>query len=229
MEALTGKDAADGDAVLFDRLILSEFTGPLYERVADRLASYGYQVLRAWIRRGEIHGLCAARRIRGLPPADGWAGWSDHDIDDLIYDTVAHALTTFRRDALAGRGWRPGGGAALNTYFAGTCLFSFATEYRKHHRVRRQQAAARAAVGRERPTAIPDIADSIAGQALVADHLATIEDLRQRLAVGLTIDGLSHAEISQILADGTTPRAVEAMIYRHRRRVQTRGNHDRTD
>jgi hypothetical protein len=77
--AVPAERAADGDAVLFARLGESGFAGPLYERVAGRLASYGYQVLRAWIRRGDIHALCAEKGIRGLPSANGWAGWSDDD------------------------------------------------------------------------------------------------------------------------------------------------------
>jgi|GEM_PF-4339016 len=75
MEALTGKDAADGDAVLFDRLILSEFTGPLYERVADRLASYGYQVLAPGYAAARSTA-CAPRSASGAyrPPTAGLDG-----------------------------------------------------------------------------------------------------------------------------------------------------------
>lgn len=211
------------DAALFHRLLQERFAGPLYEQVADRLASYGFQVLSAWIHRGDIFARCASRGIRGLPDSGGWLTWSDADIDDLVQDCVVHALSKFRRDALAGRGWRSDGGASLTTYFAGTCVYSFATVYRNHHRARQRHAGTLDAVRRHPPASVePDIAEAVAGQAAADALLATIPDPRLRMIVRLTADGHSQAEISHLLADGTTPRAVEAQLYRYRLQVRRR-------
>jgi DNA-directed RNA polymerase specialized sigma24 family protein len=210
--------------VLFAELAAAGFAGAMYDRVADRLASYGYQVLRAWIRTGDIFALCAKKRIRGLPASASWDGWADDDIEDLVQDTVVHALSKFRRDALAGKGWRPDGGASLTTYFAGACMFAFATVYKNHHNTRRRHAQAVAAARQAQPAQVPDVAEAVVDQAAAAEHLAAIADPRLRLAIQLAADGYGHAEISNLLADGTTPRAVEAMLYRYRK--QARGGMD---
>jgi len=51
---------------------------------------------------------------------------------------------------------------------------------------------------------------------------AAIPDSRLRSVMRLHAGGYNHAEISQLLADGTTSRAVEGMIYRIRKQ-STRG------
>jgi DNA-directed RNA polymerase specialized sigma24 family protein len=131
-----------------------------------------------------------------------------------------HALSKFRRDALAGKGWRPDGGASLTTYFAGACMFAFATVYKNHRNAQRRHAEAVAASQQSPPVQVPDVAETVVDQAAAAEHFAAIADPRLRIAVQLAADGYSHAEISNLLADGTTPRAVEAMLYRHRKQAR---------
>lgn len=210
-------DGATADAVLFKQLAADGFAGSAYDRVMDCLIRYGYQFLLARVRRGDIFALCAEKKIKGLPRSASWDRWTDDDIDDLIQDTVVDAVTKFRRDALAGRGWRPDGGARLTSYFAGTCLFAFSTAYKHHRAARDRNAQVMDAAQRSQPTEVPDIAGTVVDQAAAEGLLSAILDPRLRFAVQLSADGYSHAEISNLLADGTTPRAVEAMFYRYRK------------
>jgi DNA-directed RNA polymerase specialized sigma24 family protein len=52
--------------------------------------------------------------------------------------------------------------------------------------------------------------------------LRQIPSARTRLVLALTAEGYTHSEIADILADGTTPRAVEGLLYRHRKAMQRR-------
>jgi len=212
-------EVASEDAVLFARLAADGFAGPAYDYVCDRLARYGYQVLRAWIRSGDIFARCAEKKIKGLPPSAGWDEWADDEIDDLVQDTVVNALSKFRRDALAGRGWRPDGGANLTSYFTVTCLAAFSAVYKRHRNARRRHAESVAAARRSRPVQVPDVAEEVTEQAAADERLSAIADPVLQSVVRLAAEGYSHREISILLADGTTARAVEGMLYRYRKQT----------
>jgi DNA-directed RNA polymerase specialized sigma24 family protein len=226
VEAVTAEslpwDREVGDKVLFARLEADGFTGPVYDRVADRLARYGYQVLQAWVRSGDVFSVCARKKIKGLPAVASWSGWAEADIDDLVQETVAAAIMKFRRHAMAGRGWRPAGGASPTSYFAVTCLYAFSAVYRRHLTARRRHANTdRAAAQRHiQPGHTPDVAETVIEQATAEEILASIADQRLRFIIQLAAAGYSHREISCLLADGTTPRAVEALLYRYRRQIR---------
>ena len=226
--AAPGAAPADsGDAALFARLRADGFAGPVWEATVDRLVRYGYQVLRARIGAGDIFAVCAAKRIRGVPAAASWQGWSNEDINDLVQETLITAVGRFSRDAATGRGWRPDGGAALTTYFAGACLIAFVATYNRHRTRRNRHTAALAAAARVQPaSAHPDVADMVIDALTAAERLArAIPDPRLRFVLRQHAAGYQHAEISQLLADGTTPRAVEGMIYRARKQA-TKGEAD---
>jgi DNA-directed RNA polymerase specialized sigma24 family protein len=218
--ATLGEKDGDADAVLFARLAADGFAGPAYDYVCDRLARYGYQVLQAWIRRGDIFARCAEKKIKGLPLSAGWDEWVDDEIDDLVQETVIHALLKFRRDALAGRGWRPDGGATLTSYFTVTCLAAFSAVYKSHRNARRRRAESVAAARRSRPVQVPDVAEEVTEQAAADERLSAIADPTLRLVVRLNAEGYSHSEISNVLPDGTTARAVEGMLYRYRKQTR---------
>jgi len=217
----------EADAVLFARLAADGFRGPAYDRFLETLIRYGYQALHAWIRRGDIFAMCAAKRIQGVPRSAGWDDWTEEDINDLIQEVLEQAVTRFRRDLVAGKGWRPDGGANLTTYFAGACQFAFAAVYKRHHKVRGKYARSLAAATRRlQPSQASDIADEVADRSDATDRVnAMIPDPQLRFVMQLYADGYSHAQISALLGEGTTARGVEGMIYRCRRQL-TQGGPD---
>jgi DNA-directed RNA polymerase specialized sigma24 family protein len=210
------------DAELVARLARDGFTGPDYVQFAETLARYGYGLITAWVRTQKIFSECAKKGIRGISPPDPVANWSEDDAEDLAQDTVARALVVFRKKALVAGGWRPDGGASLRTYFVGTCLLVFPAVYRRRENERARRSATTAAVQAERLAEVPDPADDVVARQVVADRLNAVPDRRLRMVLGLAIAGYTHAEIAALLADGTTARGVEGMIYRYRKQQVAR-------
>lgn len=218
------------DAELVARLAAQGFTGPDHERLVDQLARYGLAVIGPWVKPGYILQRCATRRIRGLPTPIP-VSWAPDVLEDLVQDTVALAVIDFERNALRGGRWRPDGGAALSTYFIGTCLFAFAQVYRRRHDGWRRELSAQAAmrlfVGGD--GVVPDIADAVVEHDTVTSLLAaTTPDPKLRLIVFLHYAGYRAAEIAAVLDDGTSGRAVEGMLYRYRRQLR-RGSAEEVD
>ena len=208
-----------GDAELYSRLVADRFAGPAYERVMDRLCRYGYTTIHAWVAAGLVFSRCAEKGIRGLPAGETWSHWTKEDIEDLVHETVAGAEVKFRSNGLRGAGWHPDGGASLAGYFITGCLFAFATAYKSRRRDQGRHHAALAAA-QQAPAywQTPDVADLVTARAETTERFAqAVGEPRLRLVMQLHADGWSNAEISQALADGTTPRAVEGMIYRCKR------------
>src|SRR5262245_13995142 len=77
---------ADKELVL--RLGLLNFAGPEWNHFAHTLAAYGLQVIRAWVRKGEIFGKCLQKGLGGLTPLDRTA----EDAYDLASETVARSI-----------------------------------------------------------------------------------------------------------------------------------------
>ncbi|MGW4564211.1 RNA polymerase sigma factor [Streptomyces sp. NPDC004561] len=227
---VTEADECVADAELVSRLADQGFTGVEYERFLDRLARYGLSVIAPWVRTGYVFARCADMGVRGLPlPVP--ATWSKEDIEEVVQDTVARAVVIFERDALRAGRWRSDGGASLATYFVGTCLFAFAEVYRRRFTSWRRQRAVEIAVARESGREdLPDVADAVVERETVVAFLAaTTPDPRLRLVAYLHYEGHTHAEIAATLADGTTARAVEAMLYRYRKQLAQEGRERRDD
>lgn len=212
----------DGDAALYARLVAVGFTGPDYDTVADALARYAYPILRAWLTGGQIVQECARKGVPGIRRlAAGEVRLGPHDTEDLLQDTLLAGLRRFARAGQAGRGWSPHGGAALTTYFLGGCVFAFGDVYRSWERRHQHDG----------PPLDPDTArshlpvDTETDPANLAVLRETLEESlpppgRARTAVLLSAAGYTHAEIARILADGTTERAVEGLIHRHRKAMK---------
>lgn len=83
------------DCELRDALAAEGFAGPAYGEFADDLASYGYEVMMAWLATGQIFDHCrqAGLGLQVLP-----VPISDHE--DLAQDTVAATLNAFKRQGL---------------------------------------------------------------------------------------------------------------------------------
>lgn len=133
------------DKKLIERLREEEFSGPAYSLFESALAEYGMGALAKMITNGSV--FVKARRLgHSLPPP---LEPIDRDLaSELAAEAVANSVVRFRKDAIVGGGWKPDGGASLQTYFLNSCVLSFGNTYRTWQRSvsreRDQSAAARA-------------------------------------------------------------------------------------
>jgi hypothetical protein len=114
------------DRELITTLAKSGFKGPGQDFFEAELAAYGYPVMMAWTRTGEIIKK-AAEKGRPLSVPDTGIGWSRDDRCELSSETVARALVVFREKVLIAGAWDHTRGATIKTYFIGACLFQFPT------------------------------------------------------------------------------------------------------
>ncbi|MFJ5879168.1 RNA polymerase sigma factor [Streptomyces sp. NPDC093088] len=218
-----GQKHAD-DLVLIEHLEQLGFEGPEFDAFADRLIGHGQRVVQAWISNRKIFSECARRGIRlGDPPSD----WSEDERDDIVQDTILRAFNRFKRKALHARNWTPEGGASLKTYFIGTCVYAFADEYRSwldRRNARRMEIRNLALqLGGSAPVPAHHRVGAVAvDRAAARAALKALHDRDPRLAkiIALESEGYSHDEIATLLDDGTSPRAVEGALYRHRCRIE---------
>ncbi|MBK0372642.1 sigma-70 family RNA polymerase sigma factor [Streptomyces sp. RB110-1] len=168
------------DAAAYDMLAAADFSGIAWELMADTLAAYAYPVAMNWLYTGEIVTLCAARqRPVTRTPHDWDALTADHDErEELVCETIARALRTFREHALIKGRWSPKGGASLKTYFIGAVLGEFSAVYSRWASERSR-----------RPPCIPDGMESL--QALPADHRTTEDEIIGRTAVRTFLVGIT--------------------------------------
>jgi DNA-directed RNA polymerase specialized sigma24 family protein len=219
----TGDDDLDetsrrrpADQRLYDHLAQDGFAGPAYEVVAGQLAAYGIGVCEAWLSTGVMFVHCA-RRGRALPPPP--ADWSVDDRRELVGETVATALHRFREYALVKGEWTASGGASLTTYFVGCCVLVFPNVYRSwlRERARWSRMELNDYLADRPADAASDPADlAVSNVDLSVMYLSL--DQRIAAAIALTADGYTQLEIAEIL--GISARAVEGLLYRHRRRLQ---------
>ncbi|WP_151775793.1 RNA polymerase sigma factor [Streptomyces abyssomicinicus] len=212
------------DLALVEYLEQSGFQGPEFDFFADQLIDHGLHVLHAWTISRKIFTKCAHKGIKlGDPPSD----WTEDDRCDLVQDTIFRAFKRFKEKALQARQWIPDGGASLKTYFIGSCIYAFADEYRAwldRQNARRlelrnlaQQLGSSAPTPTHQRVGAAVLDRTVARKALQALHA---RDPRLAMIIALETDGYSHKEIAELLADGTTPRAVEGALYRHRCRIE---------
>jgi DNA-directed RNA polymerase specialized sigma24 family protein len=206
------------DAALISRLQWQSFQGPEWNVFATELARYGVAVLRGWLRKGTIFEKMRAGGLGGLPPVPPDA-LDDDAINDLAADTVVIALNKFRTVLMEHR-WDHTRGATLKTFFIGQCLWRFSNvyrswvarelEYRRHHLAVPHELL-------DRPY------DHVEAVALVQMDAATslradVADDRTRRVLLLTSLGCKQREIAKEL--GLTEKAVETILYRHRKRIE---------
>jgi hypothetical protein len=116
------------DGALLLRLQLQGFQGREWERFRDRLARYGYCVIRSWIRTGKIFYYCRRAGFGGVPSRQ-----IDRDgARELAMETAACALHFFEARVLRVAGdWDPCRGATLKTFFIGACTRAFGNVYER--------------------------------------------------------------------------------------------------
>lgn len=218
------------DAELYDRLATQNFSGGEQELFEARLAIYALPVIAGWIGSGEIYARCAQLN-RPVWARDAERAELDRDPQEragLANSTVAYALRLFRKHALHGGRWRPDGGRCLASYFIGTCLLRFPSEFRRWSRERRRQppttsygvdaAAGLDGARTDRPS--DDPAEVVVAEITSTREMDTMPP-RIRAIVQGVLAGWTHAQIGEGL--GISARAVEAALYRYRRSLRDDG------
>jgi DNA-directed RNA polymerase specialized sigma24 family protein len=127
----------EADRHLIEHLARTGFAGPGQVIFEAELAEYGFTVMMAWTRTGEIIRKLAAAG-RPLRTRETGPGWSFDDRTELSVETVARALVFFREEILRTGKWNPDHGGAIRTYFVGACLHHFPNVYRRWERERRR-------------------------------------------------------------------------------------------
>lgn len=208
-----------GDAVLYVRLVEVGFAGPDFDVVADALVRYAYPVLCSWLASGHIVEQGARMGVRGLSRlGSGTTVLTRHDVEDLVQETLRRALERFVVDGRTGRGWSPDGGAALRTYFVGSCVLRFGDVYRAWERDQRQaRPFPDSHLLDRRSTVLDDPADLVILREKIAEKLPP--DGPRRTEILLHHAGYSDGEIARILGDGTTAGAVANRRYRYRKNL----------
>lgn len=208
----------------------ADFRGPVWERFAEHLAGYGYQVLVAWIHTGQVFTRMQekSRQLRLQPPSDGRA-LSGEVATELACETVAGALRAFRK-VLEREGWSAAGGASLQTFFVGQCLFCFPNVYRRWLRETRpppwqEVEILEDLVEADRLYGHPhggDPAERAHHRLEVAEAARQLGqlDCRMMFVVHKREEGYTQSEIAGML--GVTPRVVERLVAKYRRWQQER-------
>lgn len=216
------------DQVLYQRLAAAGFMGTEYDIFRGELAAYALPVIRSWLRRGLIF---AYARQRGRPlSVTEYDRTGLRDVEeriDLTHDTVAKALSLFHTRSVAGTGWSHDGGAALTTYFVGSCVAVFPGVFRKWQSSRsRWDKAGNASMKVIDPVRhAQDPADEVVSREKVMDSLRRMPDRVRDIASRVVWDGCSQAEIASEL--GLSERSVEGYLYRYRTEYQRRHGEER--
>ena len=223
------------DRELIARLAKSGFEGPGQELFEAELAAYGYPVMMAWTRSGEIIKKAAEKgRPLGIPR--GGPGWSREDRSELSAETVGRALAFFREKVLRAGAWDHTRGAAIKTYFMGACLFQFPNVYQAWQ-AERQRWMRHPAVSIDDPGGsgmlyqVPGDDDTehralarYQLQQVMAELAGKYPDLHQ--VVVLWLDGCTDAQAAEKL--GSNPRKIEGQWHRWRRGHRRRQNEGRS-
>jgi hypothetical protein len=231
-QAIAGNLARrEQDRELIARLAKSNFEGSGQELFEAELAAYGYPVMMAWTRTGEIIKKTAEKGRPLRVPGDG-PGWSREDRSELSSETVGRALAFFREKVLRPGAWDHTRGATIKTYFVGACLFQFPNVYQAWQTERRRWNG-RPTVSIDDPDG-PDMlyqvpsGDDTEHRALARHQLQQVmtelsdkyPDLHQ--VVKMWLDGCTDTQAANRL--GITPRTVEGQWHRFRRGHRRRDN-----
>jgi DNA-directed RNA polymerase specialized sigma24 family protein len=208
--------------VLRDRVLDPAVSAVERDGFWEQLAGYGLRTVPKLISSGKVF---AAARQLGRDIGDAPTGpWDDADVDDLSSPTVNEGLKLFARGGLAR--WDPSRGAALTTWFIGSCALVFPGVYRQWQRGREERgewevpldaadaAGARSELGRRAVFGNPEAL--VVQRTAAEDALGRLGSPTDQQIMRMTVDGFSQQEIATALS--LTVRAVEGRIYRIQQR-----------
>lgn len=220
----TRLDRLLADRHLADRLAATGYMGRDWDYVAAELIKYGYAVLISWMRSGVIWRRLADKNITGLPTPPPWE-WHDETWNDLAGSTLVIAVEKFRDTVLAPGRWNPDRGASLKTFFIGQCLFRFPNPYRSWHTAvtaRQREVPDDLAGWRQADPTTRSPEQDLVQREDIARGLADLDD-RTREALLLLEQGFDQTEVADRM--GSTRKAVEMIVRRHRTRLNPPPRH----
>lgn len=214
-------DRLAGDREVYRDLRASKFAGREQELFDDALARYGFAVIGAWISKGVMEQKCREKpQLRELRVLEG-IDLTPRDVEELTMDTVAAAVEGFRTNVLETGKWDSKKGAALRTYFIGHCQFKYRDVARKWKRQRRDllfDPTSEAVPGRFTHSVLgaPEV-DVIQAES-ISELLKPVTRADARTALAMKGHQYSNQQIAEEL--GTTPKAVESMLWRARKQIE---------
>ncbi|MFC9484607.1 hypothetical protein ACFTZM_00820 [Streptomyces hydrogenans] len=224
----TARRAADRD--LFGRLQASGFKGPEFETFQDRIWLYGWKVLRAWMRDGEIIARCRENRIYFAAPYTEVEEITRRDDvrQDIAIDCLGKAVPYYLSKSLPR--WNPAGGRSLNSFFIPIALRFFRDAYRTWatgHRRRMREILG--------PDALPVHAEALDPWDQTPSSALGLEEqtvLRETLGIILADASMEERAVCEVIRTtgatqeeiakklGTTRKSVERRLSRVRRRAK---------
>jgi hypothetical protein len=213
----------DADIRLVAALRQENFDGPLFKRLAQEMAGYGWPIIAKWLGNGEIFRRvwkCRCRIRRHSADQD----WTADDRNEITTDTILAGVEVFKRQLQNDR-WDPQKGASLKTYFIGACVCAFCQVYgvwrreqiftdgMLHYACIDDLEATTVAVG-YRPAGPEEVA--VVGD-LVDRTIKPMRDRDLRRIVGLIAIGYTQQEAAA--ETGITAKAAERRLARFRRRL----------
>ncbi len=226
------------DQQLLEALKRDGFQGRLWKRFVDRLARYGFEIIRVWVLNMRIVPEAAKKGVKGVRGSgpDGRPFTKDA-ADQLAADTVEAAIRAFRRKVLIPGRWSPTGGASLNSYFLGQCLFEFPNAYRRWRHANRPRPEESLYVQVDdddddddsmtgvlvQPVDLSPTSDSARVVQARDEVLYALKDVvqsdRDQVIVALRAAGYTEREIADML--DMTLKAVEGALYRLHKRANS--------
>ncbi len=203
------------------------FTGPLQQRLDNRLATYGMDVMRAWLHTGHAFTI-AAKRGYGLNSTEQELTELASDPDlrrELAIAIIAGTIRSFRTIALVSGKWTPEGGASLSTFFMGASVPQIPNEISRWRRQRSGWQREREAWGQrpvDRSHQTVDPAAQVAGDQWrdsVLERAGARDPLNGKI-VRLRDLGYGPTEIARVLGLANE-RVAEGRIARWQRSEQT--------
>lgn len=218
-------EPSDGDAAMVEQLRKAGFEGAEYDWFETELVRYGWSVVDAWLKYGQIFAECA-KINRPVSPTDRERNqlYADHaEREDLAATIVGFSIGSFREEALVGGGWRPEGDASVKTYFVNHLVREFSNYFRAWRRQNKHWGSAQAETHPREPAQTDPLAIAVQ-KASVRAAFAKLKP-REREVVTLHYDGYSNAEIAE-LTNAVSEKAIEGVLARWRKREQTLRSRD---
>lgn len=212
------RERLEADRALYTRLKERGFEGVEMDRLRESLWVYGWRALRAWMKDGSIFERCAEKDVPVPHHSLGAVVLerrSDHR-DEIAHDAVQYAVELFTTETLPKGRWDPNKGAAMHTYFMGSCFYTFRDVYKRWARRYRTNLSAAAS---------PLIDDGLAKD-MPPDDVVVLRETLRRILLGATWEAraicgliytspqITQREIGDEL--GLTTRAVEGHMRRLR-------------
>lgn len=220
-----GGSVSRGDAAMVEQLRNAGFEGAEYDWFEEELVRYGWSVVDAWLKYGQIFAECA-KINRPVSPTDRERNQLYHDHaerEDLAATIVGFSMGSFREKALVGGGWRPERDASVKTYFVNHLVREFSNYFRAWRRQNKHWGSAQAETHPREPAQTDPLAIAVQ-KASVRAEFAKLKP-REREVVTLHYDGYSNAEIAE-LTNAVSEKAVEGVLARWRKREQTLRSED---